>query len=285
MKSLMLKSLTITSLLSTSLLANTPATDHKILTFEKKKIESILKRRANIDLKDMTLALKKDLKQDGWYGYAFNLELNANGKEVNQKHIIFSNGKMMTPELINVETKRSFKDMMYPKLSNKYFSKEHLIAGNLNAKHKLVLFSDPLCPICIDEVPFIIKNIMDNPKNIALYYYHMPLDMHPTAKVLSKASMILTAKGFKKVDYTIYDTDFSNFYDSYKETNPHTALKHINKVFKTNITMDEINDPKWEKKLQYDLKMAEEAFVNGTPTLFLDGEIDKTRMKYEKYLK
>lgn len=192
---------------------------------------------------------------------------------------------MLAPELINIKTKTSFKDIMYPTLSKEYFSKEHLIAGNPNAKHTMVLFSDPLCPVCLDEVPMIMKKVMENPKNIALYYFHMPLDMHPTAKTLAKASMILTSKGVKNVDYKIYDTDFSGFYDAYEETNQHKALRHFNKVFNSNITMDEINSAKWENKLKYDLKMAEKAFVNGTPTVFFDGEIDKSREKYEKYLK
>jgi hypothetical protein len=275
----------IASLLSTSLFANPDFVDNYILKFEEKKIKHILNRREGLSLEEMKQVLKKDLKMDGWYGYTFNLKLNAKGNTVNQKHTVFSNGKMITTELINLKTKRSFKDIMYPTLSNKYYSKEHLIAGNPNAKNKLVLFSDPLCPICIDEVPFIIKKIMDNPKNIALYYYHMPLDMHPTAKTLSKASMILSSKGVKNVDYKVYDTDFSNFYDGYKEKNQATALKHFNKLFKTNITIEEINDTKWEEKLAYDLKMAEDAFVNGTPTVFFNGEMDKTRQKYEQFLK
>jgi len=283
MKSSMLKLLTILSLLNISLLANEKI-DADILKYEKRKISSILKRQ-KIELNDVTVALKKDLKQDGWYGYVFNLTFTVKGKKLTQKDTLFTNGSLISPELINMKTKRPFKDMMYPTLSKKYFDKKHLIAGNPNAKHSLVLFSDPLCPICLDEVPTIIKNVLDNPKNIALYYYHLPLDMHPTARTLSKASIIATKMGIKNVDYKVYTTNFSNFYDGYKERDNQKALTHFNKVFKTNITMNQINDVKLNKQLEYDIEMSEKAFVNGTPTLFLDGEIDKTRMKYEQYLK
>ena len=283
MKSLMLKLLTILSLLSISLLANEKI-DTTILEYEKKKISSILKRQ-KIELNNVTIVLKKDLKQEGWYGYVFNLEFTVKGKKLSQNDTLFTNGKLITPELIDSQTKRSFKDKMYPTLGKKYFEKSHLIAGDVNAKHSLVLFSDPLCPICLDEVPTIIKNVLDNPKNIALYYYHLPLDMHPTARTLSKASMIATKMGIKNVDYKVYTTNFSNFYDGYAEQDNQKALNHFNKVFKTNITMSQINDKNLNKKLEDDIKMSEEAFVSGTPTLFLDGEIDKTRMKYEKYLK
>jgi len=283
MKSLTLKLLMITTLLSISLFANQEIDDN-ILKYEKRKISSILKRQ-KIELNDISIILKKDLKQDGWYGYVFNLTFTVKGKQLTQKDTLFTNGALITPELINAKTKRTFKDMMYPKLSKKYFDKKHLIAGNANAKHTLVLFSDPLCPICLDEVPFIIKNVMDNPDSIALYYYHLPLDMHPTAKVLSKASMIATQLGIKDVDYKIYTTNFGNFYDAYKEEDNQKALNYFNKTFKINITMEQINDPKLSERLKHDMDMSDEAFVSGTPTVFLDGEIDKSRMKYEKYLK
>jgi len=283
MKLLTLKLLTITTLLSTSLLAN-KTIDETILKYEKRKISSILKRQ-KIELNDISIILKKDLQQDNWYGYVFDLTFTVKGKTLTQKDTLFTNGDLITPELINAKTKRSFKDLMYPKLAKKYFDKKHLIAGNADAKHTLVLFSDPLCPICLDEVPTIIKNVMDNPENIALYYFHLPLDMHPTARTLSKAAMIATKMGLKNVDYKVYTTDFSKFYDAYKVTDNKTALDHFNTVFNTKITMAQINDPELNAKLQHDIKLSEEAFVGGTPTLFLDGEIDKSRMKYEKYLK
>jgi len=284
MKSLMLKSLTIASLLSSSLLANSAQTDENLLKYEKKRVAGFVKR-VNGKVNNIEIVLKKDLQKDGWYGYAFSLDLNVRGKDVSQKDFLFAKGDLIAPELININTKRSYKDMMYPNLSDKYFSKKHLIAGNPNAKHTMVVFSDPLCPICIDEVPMIMKKVMDNPNNIALYYYHMPLDMHPTARTLSKAAMIAKEQGIKDIDYKVYNTDFSNYYDAYKEKDNKKALNKFNEIFNTNITMKQINQKKYNDSLKHDLKMAEDAFVNGTPTVFFDGVVDKTRSKYEKFLK
>lgn len=283
MKLLMLKLLMVVSLLSTSLIAN-KTIDEKILQFEKNKITSILERQ-QITLNDVSIILKKDLKQDGWYGYVFNLTFTVKGKVINQKDTLFTNGDLISPELINTKTKMSYSDLMYPKLSKEYFDKKYLIAGNPDAKHTLVLFSDPLCPICIDEVPTIIKNVMDNPKKIALYYYHLPLNMHPTARTLSKASMIASAMGIKNVDYKIYQTNFGSLYDAYAEKDDQKVLTHFNTIFKTKITMSQINDSKLNQRLEYDNDLANKAFVNGTPTLFLDGENDKMRAKYKEYLK
>lgn len=283
MRLLMLKLLTILSLLSSSLYAN-ESLDEKILEYEEKKINTLVKRQ-NIELNDVSIALKKDLKQNGWHGYVFNLSFTVKGQRLTQKDILFTNGNLITPELINARTKRSYKNELYPTLGEKYFDKRHLIAGNPDAKHTLVLFSDPLCPICVDEVPTIIKNVMENPEQIALYYYHLPLEMHPTAKLLSKASMIANEMNIKDVDYKLYTTDFSQYFDAYNEKDDAVALMHFNRVFDTEITIEQINDPKLEERMNYELGMSDDAFVNGTPTLFLDGQIDKTRMQYEKYLK
>lgn len=283
MKLLMLKLLMITTLLNTNLFA-TKQIDQTILEYEEKKIASILKRQ-NIELNNVKIALKKDLKQNNWYGYVFDLTFTVKGKQLSQKDTLFTNGTLIAPELINSITKISFKESLYPSLTKKFFNKENLIAGNANAKHSLVIFSDPLCPICVDEVPTIIKNVMDNPQNIALYYYNLPLQMHPTAQILAKASMVATEMGIKNVEYRLYKTNFGNLYDAYKETDGQIALNHFNKIFKTNITMDQITTSDLNTRLQHEIDLSEEAFVSGTPTLFFDGEIDRTRIKYEKYLK
>lgn len=285
MKSLMLKLLIATSLLSTSIYAKQSVED-VLIKFEKQRVAKSLQRMGGV-LNNTKVVLKKDLHQDGWIGYTLQLDFTVQGKDISQKDTLFSNGKMIAFDLIDIKTKRSFKSVMYPKLSKNYFNKKHLIAGNPNAKHTMVIFSDPLCPICIDEVPFILKKVIDNPQNIALYYYHLPLDMHPTAKVLSKASIIATKAGIKNVDYRIYEANFPDKYkfDAYKDQDEAKVLGFFNKEFGTNITMKQINNPELDKMLAYDNKMSEEAFVSGTPTIFFDGEYDLTRSKYEKYLK
>jgi len=284
MKLLMLKLLMILSLLTSSLFANT--VEDNLLKFEKQRVKRAV-ARVKGKITSVKIILKKDLNQDGWYGYVFNLDIKVEGKTIIQKDTLFAKDNLIAPDLINTKTKRSFKDLMYPTLTDKYYSKKHQIAGNLNAKHKMVIFSDPLCPICVDEVPFIIKAIMDNPKNIALYYYHLPLDMHPTARTLSKASLIATQSGIKNVDYRVYDANFPEKYsfDAYEDKDNQKILNFFNKEFGTNITMKQINDPKLEKSLKDDYQMSEDAFISGTPSMFFDGVYDITRSKYEKFLK
>jgi len=285
MKLLMLKLSMITALLSSSLFADAKL-EKLLIKYEKQRIGKQLARMGG-ELTNVEVILKKDLKMDGWFGYVMQLDFTLQGKKLNQRDTIFSNGKLISTELINVKNKMPFKHLMYPTLTKEFYNKKHLIAGNPKAKNKLVIFSDPLCPICIDEMPYVMKKIIDNPKNIALYYYHMPLKMHPTAKVLSKASILASKQGIKNVDYRIYKANFPEKYkfDAYAEKNEQKVLNFFNKEFGTKITMAQINDSKLDDMLVYDELMSEKAFVSGTPTLFFNGEFDITRSKFEKHLK
>jgi hypothetical protein len=274
----------IVALSTITLLANN--IDKEVTNYETKRIKRAVQRGGG-KLNSIKLVLKKDLKNDGWYGYVFSLDITIRDKNIVQNDSLFAKNNLIAPELLNIKTKRSFKDELFPILSQKYFKKEHLIAGDINAKHTIVLFSDPLCPICLDEVPDIIKAIIDNPKNIALYYYHMPLDMHPTAKTLSIASIIAKEQGIKDVDYKVYKANFPEKYhfDAYEERDQAKVLRFFNREFHTNITMNQINNKKYIKILDYDKKMSDDALVQGTPTIFIDGVYDRTRDKYKEYLK
>ncbi len=283
---LMLRLLMIISLLSSSVWADkiikkTQELDKKILKFEKRRIS----KNRSIKLKSLKIFLKKDLKQNDWIGYVFDVGINVNGKDIKVKDILFTNGEMIAPDLINIKNSRSFKKNMYPKLTVEYYDKKHLIAGNENAKHKVVIFSDPLCPICVDTVPEIIKDIQKNPKNIGLYYIHMPLAMHPTAKTLVKASFVAKKQGIKDIDYKVYTANFEEYFDAYEEKDNKKVLGIFNKKFNTNITMKQINSKDIEDEVKHNLKLSDKAMIQGTPTIFFDGEIDIMRNKYKKFLK
>jgi predicted DsbA family dithiol-disulfide isomerase len=278
----MLKLLTIIAL-STSLVTNTWAktVDQRVESFEKRRINS----NPNLKLESLKLAFKKELK-DGWYGYLFDIKLLVNGKPVDTKDIIFSNGKMITSELKNLKNSLSFKRFMHPTLDFTYYNKSNLIAGNIDAKHKLVVFSDPLCPNCTTLLPELIKDAQANPTILSLYYISLPLDMHPTAKTIIKASKIAKQQGVKNVDYKVYTANFEKHFDPYQNKDNQKTLDAFNKVLKTNITMKQILNNKYlDKKIKSDKTLSDKAFINGTPTLFTDGEVDLTRAGYKKFIK
>ena len=272
--SLMLKLLITTSLLGTSLLAN--SLDNILLDYEENRL---LQKR--VKLNDINLGFKKSFA-NGWIGYAFNVNVNVQGKNIDVKDILFTDGKVIVSDIVDIKTKRSLKSKMYPTLSSKYYKKYNLIAGTHGAKNKIVIFSDPLCPFCINYVPKVIKHVNKYPKNIALYYYHFPLlRIHPAADVVTKA-MEVAKKDVKDLTLKVYEANFEakKLFNA-RETNKQKVLNGFNKVLGTSITMTQINDNKIAQHVKSDEKMGDDAMVQGTPTIFVNGEIDSEKFKYE----
>lgn len=165
-------------------------------------------------------------------------------------------------------------------MSEKYYDKSKLIAGNPNAKDKLVLFSDPLCPFCIDFAPDVINYVNKNSSKIALYYYNFPLQSHPASTPLVKIIEVAKQKGLKDVELKVYQTKWEQYFDV-KSTDEKKILEAFNKEFKTDIKLEEISAKTVNDDLQKDISMGEEALVQGTPTIFVNGEKDSSRQKYE----
>lgn len=264
-----------TSLISGALFAN--SMDDNVLKFEQKSFS----KNKQIELKSVEINLKKDLPFQNWKGYIIDITAQVQGKELKAKDVVFSNGDMITRELFDMKTGKSLKSMMNPDLSAKYYNKEHLIAGNANAKNKLVIFSDPLCPFCIDYVPDVIKYVKKNSDTIALYYYHFPLlRLHPAADALTKLMYIAKQKGVKDIELKVYETDWDSYFTE-RETNQQKILDAFNKVFKTNITFNELMNKDIRESIFKDMQMGEEVMVQGTPTIYVNGKKDDTKLKYE----
>lgn len=276
----MLKLSIVTTLLSTSIFASSDINEKKLLSYEKQRVS----QNPQVQLKEIKLAFKKEL-EDGWKGYVFALELNYNGKDIKTNDILFSNGKFVTSEL-KYPTGLDLKRTLHPELDSRYYDKKLLIAGNSDAKHKLVVFSDPLCPNCTSLMPELIKDVEAHPKKLALYYVVMPLDrLHPTARTLAKAAKIAKEQGVKDVDYKVYTAGFEKYFDPYEEKDNQKALDAFNKVLKTNITLAQVNSQKVNEELETSIKLSDDAMIQGTPTLFFDGDVDLTRSKYKDVIK
>jgi len=263
--------LSIASLIVVTSLFATADMDKKVISFEKQRF--LLKQ--GLVLTKVEISKKVKLPVDGWYGYRLSIQANVPKRGlVSGNDMLFSNGEIVAPDLVDMKKVSSFKDLLEAKVTAKYYKKGHLIAGDENAKNKVVVFSDPLCPACISSLPSIIKKVQDN-KDIALYYYHFPLlSLHPAAGTVSKAMVVAKEKGIKDVEKKVYEIGFSKYFSS-QEKDKQKILDGFNKVFKTNITIAEINKVKSE--VSNDVKMGNDVMVAGTPTLFVNGTNDKTR--------
>ncbi|NPA81091.1 MAG: DsbA family protein [Epsilonproteobacteria bacterium] len=244
----------------------------------------------NFKLKDVKIKAKKKLKQPkGWSAYFLDIFLEVK-KDHNKTELIqavdtvFSDGTYLAKDLLNLKTGRSIKREVALDLTPKYYRKDHLIAGNFNAKNKLVVFSDPQCPFCQDFVPELIKFVQEHPKDFALFYYHFPLDViHPASPTLIR--VMLAAQKKLKMDEGDFLIKVYEHYFDIPTTNEDKIIETFNKAFKTNITKADIHTPDIEKRVKEDYKMAENLAISGTPAFYINGKKDPTRSKHLKMVK
>ncbi|MDN5092847.1 DsbA family protein [Aliarcobacter butzleri] len=267
------KILSLSVILSASLFAN----DSTVVDFEKKRVA----QNPNVKVKDVKVNTKKDLPLAGWNGYILDVEAIVQEKSLKVKDILFSNGDYFALDLIDAKTGKSLKDLVTPNLTSNYYDKTKLIAGNHNAKDKIVVFSDPLCPFCMEYIPEVINYVNKNSNSIALYYYAFPLvQIHPASEALSKVIEVAKNKGVKDIELKAYKTDWETYF-SPKENDEKKILEAFNKELKTNIKLEEIASKDINEKLSKDMSMGEEVMVTGTPTIFVNGVKDTTRELYK----
>lgn len=267
------KILSLSVILSASLFAN----DSTVVDFEKKRVA----QNPNVKVKDVKVNTKKDLPLAGWNGYILDVEAIVQEKSLKVKDILFSNGDYIALDLIDAKTGKSLKDLVTPNLTSNYYDKTKLIAGNHNAKDKIVVFSDPLCPFCMEYIPEVINYVNKNSDSIALYYYAFPLvQIHPASEALSKIIEVAKNKDVKDIELKAYKTDWETYF-SPKENDEKKILEAFNKELKTNIKLEEIASKDINEKLSKDMSMGEEVMVTGTPTIFVNGVKDTTRELYK----
>ncbi len=272
----MLRLLSITILISSTLLvASSNKEIEEFLEQKFRKNPDIVKLKIDIIDKNQVKELK------GWEAYIVKLDatVKRNGKtqEASQKMIWFSNGTIISPDLFDIDTGESLKDS-FPFFENSYYKKENLIYGNADAKHKVAIFSDPLCPFCKRFVPQAIQDMKKDPKKFAIYYYHFPLPMlHPAAVELSKAAIVAELQGKKDVVLNLYKVEIDS-----KERDVNKILEAFNKAVGTNITPSDLNSQEVMKQYDFDQYVADAVMVSGTPTIFFDGKVDNTKQKYKK---
>jgi len=273
MMSLMLKLLAITLLLSSIAQADSSKVVKDFLQKNFGNNPAI----KSIDIKvTNTISIKG---QRDWKAYSVILSavLKKDNRKVSQKMLWFSDGKVITKELYDVNKGIDLKDLVSLPFKNEYYTKSNLIYGNANAKHKVAIFSDPLCPFCKKFVPSAIEDMKKEPNKFAIYYYHFPLPgLHPAAVELVKAATALEIKGEKNVVLRLYKVKVNP-----REKSQEKILKAFNRDMGATITLKEMNSLEVLQHLAKDLDIAEDMMVGGTPTMFFDGKLDKQKNKYK----
>ena len=66
-----------------------------------------------------------------------------------------------------------------------------------------------------------------------------------------------------------------------REKDIEKILREFNKVVGSNVTQQEIMSASVNAHILHDQEVARKVFVSGTPTIYVDGKIDKTRKLYK----
>jgi len=221
---------------------------------------------------------------NGWRVYFLSLDIEAKignkivPKKANQ--VVFNKGSKVTFSLKDNKG-NDYSKILKPKVPVTAYNKAHLLVGNENAKHKVLVMSDPFCPFCQEIVPKLIETVQKNPETFALYYYHLPLlKIHPASDITTKAMHIFQERGELEKLKQCYHLLVSE-----REKNPKVILKAIQDKTGVTLTESELNTPQIINAFAFDKAMKKRLMVTGTPTIFIDGLWDPTRFKYKEYVK
>ncbi len=268
--------------------STTTATAATSVSGADKALLSYVKKAINVNkdfsLGDVRIRQKKELTQlPGWSIYFLDIDLlmkAKNNKIMTVHDKIFSNGEYISRDFVKISNKASLKDKIVPDMNDSYYRKDHLLYGNMDAKDKIVVFSDPMCPFCQTYVPKLLKAVKEHPSKVALFYYHFPLTMiHPASPTFIKAAMALQKSGVKDALLKVYSQNFE--LDSNDEKK---ALDMFNKKMGTKFTSKDINTQEILKEYSEDLELAGKMMISGTPTVYVNGKKDFGRNKYKEIL-
>ncbi|SHO81306.1 Secreted protein, suppressor for copper-sensitivity ScsC [hydrothermal vent metagenome] len=267
----------VTATLIASVTLSATPTDKELMKYVKRNII----KNGSVKINSIEILEKRTIPElKGWEAFLTNIHITFNKKDVDVPEMMFINGNVITPVLVDYKTGKNYRNEIRPNANKDYYNKAHLLMGNENAKHKILVFSDPQCPFCQDIMPDIFKAVKKYPNTFALYYYHLPLlRLHPVSGALTRAMHIAQKKG--EIDAV---TKFYNIKINPKETNEDKIIKAIKEQTGFITTKSELNSKDVMDAMISDEKMGSKLMVSGTPTVYFNGKWDKSRETYKKFI-
>lgn len=276
--SLMSKLLMSTVVATVALSANTQPENKQLVKYIKKSVV----KNPQVTVKGVTvIESKTHEKLPGWTILLTTMDLEYQKKEIHAPEMMFIKDGLVTGHLVDLKTGNDYRDNIKPSVPASYYDDAHLLFGNKDAEHKVLIFSDPQCPFCQEVVPAIFKSARENPTKIAVYYYHLPLlRIHPVSDILTRVMHVAQHEGKMDVVEKIYSLKISP-----QETDMTKILSAVKKHADYSVTAVQIDANEVKEALKADADAAGKMMVSGTPTIYIDGQWDKTRDGYKKLIK
>jgi len=276
--SLMSKLLTSTVIVSVALNAASVPDNKTLVKYVKRNIV----KNPQVKVEGVTVLETKTHKDlPGWTVILATMDLNYQKKTIHAPEMMFVKDGLITGHLVNQKTGNDYRNEIKPTVPKSMYNKEHLLFGNENAKHKVLIFSDPQCPFCQEVVPEIFKAARENPTTLAVYYYHLPLlRIHPVSDVLTRVMHVAQEEGKMDKIEKLYSLKINP-----RETDVKKILAAVKKHANYSVTAKQIDDKSVKAAIKADEDSAGKMMVSGTPTIYIDGEWDKMRNGYKKFIK
>jgi len=273
--SLMSKLLTSTLVATIALSANTSVDDKVLLNYISRNIV----KNPQVEVKGIKVLEKKTHKDiPGWDVYLTTMQLKFQKKDIDAPEMIFVKDGLATGHLVNLKTGRDYRNEIKPTVPESLYDDAHLLFGGKNAKHKILIFSDPQCPFCQEVVPEIFAAAKKSPDLMAVYYYHLPLKrIHPVSGTLTAIMHAAQSEGKFDVVEKIYTLKINP-----GETDVKKIIAAVKKHTGYVISEEKIKSKEVVDALKADEKAAGRMMVSGTPTVYIDGQWDKMRNGYKK---
>ena len=271
----LMSKLLMSTVVATVALSASGQPDNKVLVNYVKKA---VVKNPQVKVKGVTvIESKTDAKLPGWTILLTTMDLEYQKKDIHAPETMFIKDGLVTGHLMDLETGKDYRNEIKPSVPASYYNDAHLLFGNKDAKHKILVFSDPQCPFCQEVVPDILKAARENPTKIAVYYYHLPLlRIHPVSGILTRVMHVAQHEGKADVVEKLYSLKIDA-----KETNMTKVLAAVKSHAGYSITAAQVDAKEVKAAIKADTDDAGKMMVNGTPTVYIDGVWDKTRDGYK----
>ena len=140
------------------------------------------------------------------------------------------------------------------------------LLGRADAPVKLVEFSDFQCPYCVLATPEVHRILKAYPEQVSLVFKQYPLDTHSQAALAAAAALAAQRQGkFWEMHDGLFDLQGRLSRDAIFKVASKIGLDM--KKFEADLTSPEV-----QKSLVQDIQDGDNAGVNGTPTIFVNGQ-------------
>jgi hypothetical protein len=261
-----------------TLSANAQPANKQLVKYVKRSVV----KNPQVKVKGVTvLESKTDDRLPGWTILLTTMDLEYQKKEIHAPEMMFVKDGLITGHLVDLKTGNDYRDNIKPSVPQSYYDDAHLMFGNKDAEHKVLIFSDPQCPFCQEIVPEIFKASKENPTKIAVYYYHLPLlRIHPVSGVLTRVMHVAQHEGKMDVVEKIYSLKIDP-----RETDMKKILAAVKSHTGYSVTAAQVDAKEVKAAMHADEIAASKMMVSGTPTIYVDGQWDKMRDGYKKLIK